>query len=461
MKKNILMPIMTFMTRFYNNPINIKSSYSLNTLFLIVFTGFLFILNSCEEEGTMIGKNLLPGGDFVSFYSTDTISVYSYTIFSDSLESDNPGYVFLGQIYDPYFGTTTAGFVSQLRLFSQWDYELYTVDSVELSLTFANVTGNVMSGHILKISEIAEQIYPDSIYYSSQQVPVTGFSVEVPLPELQADTINNIVLDLPVSFGEYLVRDTTMLFYSESGDEPDFMSYFKGIYFQLVSSGDPVLITLNLEPLAADEFYRHYLSIYLHDEENISSTLILVIDAKGTKNAAFSTFRHDFSTAEPGKQILHVNDGVRDSLSYVQCLNGIYTKLAVPGLEKIKEDPSFDGIYLNKARIICPVYYDGDEYTGSSFPSQLYMGYYNNLGQRYVVPDYYINSSIYNGKIDTTAGNYTVNIASYIQLYLDDSTSTYRPEFQLALPQGSLKNAILRANDSSRPVKFELTYTRF
>jgi hypothetical protein len=89
------------------------------------------------------------------------------------------------------------------------------------------------------------------------------------------------------------------------------------------------------------------------------------------------------------------------------------------------------------------------------------MGYYNNLGQRYVVPDYYMNSYIYNGNIDTTAGNYTFNIASYIQLYLDDSTSTYRPEFQLALPQGSLKNAILKANDSSRPVKFELTYTRF
>jgi hypothetical protein len=86
MKKNILMPIMTFMTRFYNNPINIKSSYSLNTLFLIIFTGFLFILNSCEEEGTLIGNNLLPGGDFISFYSTDTISVYSYTMFSDSLE---------------------------------------------------------------------------------------------------------------------------------------------------------------------------------------------------------------------------------------------------------------------------------------------------------------------------------------------------------------------------------------
>jgi hypothetical protein len=458
MKKNILMPIITFMTRFYHNPISIKSSYSLNTLLLIILAGLIFIVNSCEEEGTLIGKNLLPGGDFVSFYSTDTLRVNSYTMFSDSLESDNPGDVFLGQIYDPYFGTTTAEFVTQLRLYSQWNYDVYTVDSVELSLTFTNVTGNVNAGHILKMSEIAEQIYPDSNYYSSQLVPLTGFSVEVPLPELKADTINNIVLNLPVSFGEYIIRDTSMLFHSD--DEPDFRSYFKGLYFQLNPIAGPVFITLNLEAPGDYDIYKHQLFIFLHDGDGKPSTFTLNIDAK-VKNAAFSRFIHDQGTAEPGKQILHVNDGVRDTLSYVQCLNGIYTKLSVPDLEKIKEDPSFDGICINKARIICPVYYDGDAYIGSSFPSQLYMGYYNNLGKKYVIPDYYMNSSIFNGKIDTTAGNYTFNIASYIQLYLDDSTSTYRPEFQLVLPQGSIKNAILKANDSSSPVKFELTYTRF
>jgi hypothetical protein len=46
-------------------------------------------------------------------------------------------------------------------------------------------------------------------------------------------------------------------------------------------------------------------------------------------------------------------------------------------------------------------------------------------------------------------------------MFLDDTTETYRPVLQLALPDGSLKSAILKANNSSSPMKFELTYTRF
>ncbi len=459
MKQNILMPIMIFMTRFYHSSTISGNLFSfLKTLFPAILAGILLVMNSCEDEGTIIGKNILPGKDFVNMSSTDTLSVRSYTMYTDSLDSGNPSYAFLGEIYDPYFGTTTTEFVSQIRMFSEWVEGTYTVDSVKLLLTFSNVSGDVSAGHILRMSEIAEQIYTDSAYYSSQPVNLTGFSVEVPLPELRADTINNIILDLPPSFGEYIIRDTSRLFHSD--DEPDFRSYFKGLYFQLRSAGNPVFITLSLEPPGDFEYYKHQLSIYMHNPDAVKSVLTFNIDAK-TKNAAFNKFTHDFSTADPDKRIIHVNDGVKDTLTYIQCLNGLYTKLSVPGLKEIKEDPSLDGIYINKARISCPVHYDGGSYIGSAFPALLYMGYYNKAGERYLVPDYYVNALFFDGVIDTTAGNYSFNIASYVQLFLDDSTDTYRPDFQLALPEGSLQNAILKANNSANPIKFELTYTRF
>ncbi len=459
MKQNILMPIMTFMTRFYHSStISGRLFYSLKIFPLAILAGILYLFNSCEEEGTIIGMNILPGSDFVSLHSTDTISVISYTMYSDSLESDNPEIAFLGQLYDPYFGTTTAEFVSQLRMSSEWGGGAFTVDSVKLFLTFSDVSGNVSAGHILEMSEIAEEIYTDFTYYSSSPVPLTGFSVEMPLPQLQADTINNIILDLPVSFGEYIMRDTSMLFHSD--DEPDFRSYFKGLYFQVKSTEDPVFITLSLKAPGTYEYYKHQFYIYMHDADGAVTVLSFALDAKAT-NAAFNKFTHDFSTADPGKKIVHVNDGVRDTLTYVQCLNGLYTKLSLPGLKKVKNDPSLSGIYINKARIICPVHYDGGTYTGSSFPSQLFMGYYDKSGVRYLIPDYKVSSNFVDGIIDTTAATYSFNIASYVQLFLDDSTDTYLPEFQLALPSGSIQNAILKANSSTNPVKFELTYTRF
>jgi hypothetical protein len=325
-------------------------------------------------------------------------------------------------------------------------------------MTFTSVSGDTSAGHILKMSEIADQIYLDSTYYSSSPVNLTGVSVEVPLPILRSDTVTQVFIDLPISFGEYIIRDTSMLFHSD--EEPDFRSYFKGLYFQLLPTGNPSFIKLNLTAPGDYGSYKHQLYIYMHDEDGNISALTLTLDAKAT-NAAYSTFSHDFSTAEPDKRIVHVNDGIKDTLTYVQCLNGLYTKLWIPGLNKIKEDPSLDGIYINKARIICPVHYDGGKYNGKAFPSMLYMGYYDKTGKRYLVPDYYVNASFFDGTVDTTAGNYTFNIATYVQLFLDDNNDKYRPEFQLALPQGSLHNAILKANNSANPVKFELTYSRF
>ncbi len=72
-----------------------------------------------------------------------------------------------------------------------------------------------------------------------------------------------------------------------------------------------------------------------------------------------------------------------------------------------------------------------------------------------------MSATFFDGTIDTTAANYTFNIARYVQRYLDDTTAYYKPELQLALPEGSLRNAILKANNSSSPVKFEMVYTRF
>lgn len=420
----------------------------------------LVFLSSCEDEGTIIGKDIMPDEDFLNFSSTDTLSVISYTMFVDSLESDNPETVFLGQLYDPYFGTTTAGFVTQLRLTNVWQGGNWTVDSVQMTLAFTNVSGDASAGHILRLSEIAEQIYPDSTYYSSQAVPLTGYSIETTLPQMKPDSANSIVVTLPVALGEYIIRDTTMLFHDDS--IPDFRSYFRGFYFQLIPSANPVFMTMNLVAPGDYGSYKHQLFIYMHDETGYSDVMILNVDAKA-KNASFSTYTHDFSTADPGKKIVHVNDGVKDTLSYVQCLNGIFTKLVVPGLEDIRNDPSFDGIVINKARLICPIHYDGSSYKGSAFPRQMYMGYYDNDDNTYLIPDYFIKTdytSFFGGLVDTTAGDYTFNIARFVQRYLDDTSGEFKPEFQLALPEGSLQNAILKANSSATPVKFELTYTR-
>ncbi len=382
-------------------------------------------------------------------------------MYDDLVQTDNPAISYLGHIYDPYFGTTTAEFVTEIRLAYEWDHEPFTIDSVRLFLTFLDVKGVESDAvHTLRISEIAERLYVDSAYYSNKVVPFTGYEVSKELPALTPDTVNVVEIDLPDEFGEYITRDTTKLFYSNT--KPDFRSYFNGLHFSITSTADPVIVALSLSPPASLRDYKNVLAIYATDDAGDFKQLLFALDASN-RNAAYNIFSHDFATADPDKRIEHINDeSYRDTLSYLQYMNGVYTKITFPGLEDLKNNASFDNIGVNKARLTIPVYLDGDRYIASTVPSQLYLRYSTSDGSKYIVPDYNIdaNHAFFDGKIDTTANTYVFNIASFVQGYLEDEANEVKPELEVFQYAGT-RNAIFKANNSKTPVKFELTYTKF
>jgi hypothetical protein len=458
------MPIMIFMTRFYHSSeypgrfISVSHN-NFNIIRLIIFALVVFFVTSCEEGPTLIGSDMLPGSDFVYTKSIDTLSVFSYTMYDDSVRTDNPSVSYLGQIYDPYFGTTTAEFVTQIRMGNEWDDLPFTIDSVKLYLRLLDVKGGTNDSHSIRISEIADQIYTNTAYYSNKKVDVTDYVFpDIDLPELKPDTINEIIIKLPDNIlGNYLTRDTAKLFHSNT--KADFRSFFKGLYFRILPSSDPLMVALSLASPKTLGDYHNYITLYMHDEDSTAKEFYFFMDAVN-KNASFNRYLHDFNTASPDKKIAHINDGYRDSLSYLQYLNGVYTRITLPGLAKLKSDTSFNNIAVNKARLIVPVNFDGDLYRASTIPSQLYLRYRTTTGSQYVVPDYNINASFFDGSIDTTANVYTFNIPSFVQNYLKDAADTIKPELELFQVSGT-KNVILKANNSKNPAKFEFTYTKF
>jgi len=276
---------------------------------------------------------------------------------------------------------------------------------------------------------------------------------------INTDTINNITLDLPRSFGEYILRNPDMLFHSNS--KPDFRSYFKGIYIRMYSSPDPLLLTVSLTPPGTFDAYKNYFTIFLHDDQGNKKEYQLILDAVN-QNASYSRFIHDFSTAEPDKMIKHINDFYVDTLSYFQHLFGVYTRVVFPGLQAMRSNPEYKNIAINKARITIPVKYDGDRYKASTVPSQLIMRYRTTTGDYYLIPDFSIDSysSFYDGKIDTVANEYKFNIAKFVQQYLKDETGTILPEIDI-FQSSEAKNVILKTNKAKKPVRFDFTYTKF
>jgi hypothetical protein len=457
------MPIMIFMTRFYHSflsQLRLKAAHNINILLLALMAGIFFLINSCEENPTTIGNELLPGSDFVNVKSTDTISVNSYTMYRDSVSSGNPQVSYLGQVWDPYFGTTTAELVTQMRLGSVWDDKYFVIDSVRLYLKLLSVQGDVSKPHYLRLSETSEQIYVDSAYYSNRNVPLTGYSVpDILLPTLKADTVNDIVLDLPVQFGDFLTRDTSMLYHDTTSIQSDFRSYFKGLYFQIISPDDPIFVSLSVKSPGLYDIYANYITLFMHDESMTSKSFSFIFDAV-SQNAAYNRYVHDYSTADPLKKIQHISDGYLDTVTFVQTMNGVYTKLKIPGLEGLRTDTSFKNILINKARIILPVFYDGDLYKPSTLPTFLYLSYNTTSGTQYFVPDMLV-TQFYDGTPDTTANVYKINIVGYLQQYLHDTQNEIKPELDLFMDPLSSNNVILKTNRSHSPIKFEFTYTKF
>ena len=465
MRPNTLMPIMTFMTKYYHSfklpNRSVSGSHNFINIFhlaLLVMT--VFFVSSCEKGPTFIGNGIFPTRDFVEIKSIDTLSVRSFTMFNDSVRTDSPSISYLGELYDPYFGTTSAEFVTQIRLGSTWDDLSFHIDSVRLNLTLTNVHGSVSGTHSLRIAEITDMIYTDSAYYSNKKVNADTLNeILIDLPTLRADTINNIAINVPVDFGKRITRDTAKLFYNNTVS--DFRTYFKGLYFRLTSGSDPLLLSLILRPSSSTAAYNNYFTLFMHDDDNVYKSFILVIDATN-QNASYNRFIHNFSTATLGNKMVHRNDTrYLDTLSYLQCLNGVYTKIVLPGLANIKNNSSFKGIAINKARLIVPVYYDGYLYTPLTAPTQLYLRYRDYTGTRYYVPDYSISTSFFDGVKDTTANVYNFNIPAFVQGYLEDATGLEKPELDIFQGTTGTTNAIMRANSSKTPVKFEFTYTKF
>jgi len=456
--------------RKYNRTVSVLRIKFLLILFLFIPAGVFF--SSCEEKTTIIGIGLLPPGDFTSTTSTDTISVFSYTYTIDSVAtSKSTTYSYLGGLYDPYFGTSTTGFVGQLRILKEFtEKNEFFVDSVKLLMSIGGAKGVVGTRQKIIIYEIDELLDPDSYYYSDRDPHATNLMADTIMPVVKKDSAQNLFIRLPDSFGRYLMRDTSKLY--QDSLENDFRSFFKGIYCQMVPytgtkgsakrytkgftggfSKGPETDSLQLIALT---FAQSEFLIRVYYKTAVSTSALWYDFTINPNSARYNLYSHDFTTAEPGKEISHVDDNVKDSLSYQQGFNGVYTKIRIPALDSLKK---LMPISVNKAKLTISVFLDEDIYTTATVPTNIYMSYMAADTVKRIVPDYNVNPAFFDGTFSSTTKKYTFNLASFTQMYLEGKIPL--PELDLYFQEGEYKNVILKANQSAAKPKFEFTFTRF
>jgi hypothetical protein len=343
------------------------------------------------------------------------------------------------------------------------------IDSVTLHLKLLTVKGDTAAPHQLKFSEISEHLYDTAKYYSNKPITLTGKDWTVDLPKLRADTINDIVITIPTNspndpsdFGVYLTRTQSMLFDTSSVIAPDFRSFFKGLYFQILSPGNPILTTLSIARPGSNATYVNYFTVYVQDDHGNSTGYDFIIDAK-SRQAGLNLFEHDFAKGEAGKKISHLNDSYPDSLSYAQIMNGVFTRLEIPGFEAMKNSADFKNVAINRARLIIPYVIDKSTFTNTKIPSTLYMRFIDFKGRKTLVRDYLGAGAVfYGGTPDTVNKIYNINIATYLQDYLKDKTDSITPQLEIFLYPTDPYNVVFRTNNNTKEsTKFELTYSKF
>ncbi|MBA4322226.1 MAG: hypothetical protein C0408_05350, partial [Odoribacter sp.] len=366
----------------------------------------------------------------------------------DSIVTNSRNYSYLGRIYDPYFGDTKTDFVGQLRLTKKWSgKELPIVDSVKLFLTIAGAKGTLDSTTLrqIRLFEITEQLN-SAVKYFSNRDPNAGMEIGTfSLPVISKDTTKSMVIVLPVSFGEYLMRDTVKL--TQDDNTNDFRTFFKGLYITMPDAPTPMLVAMGFS--SSDFFIRVF---YHNSTGNYNFDFII-----NTYSVRYNRYNHIFATADPAKKIKHINDGVKDTMIYLQAFNGVFPRIKIPGLSYIKN--TLLPVSVNKARLTFTVFLDSINYFSTNVPGQILLKYTKADTIQYLVPDYLVNPGFFDGSFNSTKKTYSFNLASFVQEYLEGRID--EPVVEMYYPDGEYKNVILKANNGSPPVKFEFTYTRF
>ncbi len=453
------MHIMNFMTVFYRSDREAKrdrvllsmrkSLYSL--LFILPLFGLL-ILSGCEEDPSQIGDEILPPSDLSTVSAIDTVTVNSYTSFYDKIKSfynDDDGYVqkptlyYMGSNYSPYFGLTNAGFVSQLWLESEWPTDHLTLDSLFLRILISELEGDLPSNQMVNIYEIDKFLSTDSTYYINEDVPkkqyLGSFSLE---GVTEGDTL--ISLKMPTSFINELMRDTSQLYLADL--PPDFRNYFYGLYFEYPQTENYHMVKINLNSGYSG------LVLYYTDTANVSSAFSFLFN---TKTVSYNVFDHDFTAAEPGKQIQHINEEVQDTVSYIQSYNGVFTTLRMNGLESLKDSLP---LAINKARLYLPAYSNDTDFPEDNFPTNLLARYTDDEGDRFVTRDYLIDPSFADGQYYSLDDYYILNITAFVQDYLDGLIT--EPELEVIFNSYEGNHLILWGQGSDNPPRLELVYTK-
>ena len=436
-----------------NNSSIVNHSSRLLISVIVLFSSLFF---SCQKEPDKLGLGITPVGDRLNLRYCDTSTVIAYSVYDDSVRTDQVSPTLLGSIYDPVFGKTVASIYTQLSL-SEYDYDFGTqpvLDSLVLQLQYNGYYGDTTTPMTVKIYEMADTLSLDSVYYYNQKANIHSQELARytfyphPTDSVKIDTVKYAPY-LRIKLNSILGNKILNASATNLSSSDNFKKYINGIYLTATpvnASGQGSILYFNLLGTYSG------LKLYYH---NTTDTLAfnLVVDSYTPFFNHFDHFGYRHANAAFRQQLNGDTLKGKDKI-YVQAMGGVRVKLRFPYLKHLLDSGK---IAINEAQLI---FKNADTDGKYAPPSSLnLMRYTENGGHKGYLADYVDEgTTFFDGVYNSTSKTYRFRISRYLQQLLDGKVGAYGLSLQNS---ANAPRLILNgSNATTGKIKLQLIYTR-
>ncbi|HPI84808.1 MAG TPA: DUF4270 domain-containing protein [Bacteroidales bacterium] len=435
----------------------------LSWLFAGIILVMVFNMAGCKQDDNDLGIDIQPPNDKLNVFSSDTATILAYSTLVDSVKTDETSVTLLGSLVDPVFGRSTASFYTQLRL-SKTAYDFGSTpypDSIVLTLDYDDIYGDTLAPMTIRVYEMSERIFIDSMYYSNHSVAYESdlLAEKTFTPDLSTDVIiGEDTLDphLRINLGQFSFSLAEKLMNAPAdsmASNASFINYFYGLYVtaEPATAGGSIVYFNLLSELSE-------MTLYYHNGEDDSLRFSYLINSNC---ARFSHFDHDYSLGSPEfkAQVIDGDTTLGKSVCYVQALGGVKTYIRFPNIKNYYNNGK---IAVNEARFFLQAYEQNPELARAA---SLIMVKRNGDGSYSILNDQLDGDSYFGGFYDESKGGYWFRITSTVQELMRSDSTDYGYEIYLSGGSINSERVLLSGTNPQSPVDAEdrmnlvITYT--
>lgn len=371
--------------------------------FLTAIACYLLIGQTGCKEDTIIKSNVAPGSNELGVTVVpDTFTIITKSLLSTHIKtsekSDNIRVIQgLGNIYDPYFGTTNSGIFFQV-LPTRQDFQFtggasYTIDSAVLVIPYTGFgwgdTANPQP-QTFNVYEVTENMDVSKDYYSDEKLNTSGTIIGSATIDLNTALKQNpTVIDTEVAFRhirikmnqDFITKFNNKIKEAVLNTDAQFLDFFKGFYIRPADTNAKKDLLPYFYLDGTDNYNRLAFAFYFREDgSNETKTDFFNYVRDKTANYNYITRNYTGTRAEYWLNQYTANPDMSDDTIIVQNEPGAVLDIRIPHIKNLPLVP------ILKAELVIKSAVTGIN-DSLSAPSRLIVEGIDESGEIYTIQD--------------------------------------------------------------------------